>query len=349
MITDARIICRDANPVEYHKDVAERGTPEFVMSNSALGEFYRCPSRWRDGYVSPGSVATKWGSLADCLHLTPHRFAERYAVKPDTYPAPGSHTTAAEGKQVKWNGNAKWCKKWLRFQKELGKETVSGDLVDEVAASKKALFKDSILAEFLDSCDKQVWMTFNLRDNANGLVIPGKCLLDLVPRNGTPFEHALADMKQVRCAGHYAFKSQVFQMGWDIQSALYTDVYRAATQENRTSWCFIIQENFPPYQPGRRFYSTVPMDVGERPKFYDTGKVAYENAFKHYAWCLKNNRWSGYDDGSDAVDGWSLMEPDDRMIQQRFDAKRFEPEPEDSPPTVDDLRAEDEERFDLNV
>src|SRR5512139_3635422 len=82
----------------YHHQTAKRGDPAFIMSKSELWNFAQCPSRWLAGYKEEKSEKMSWGDRVDCLALTPERFAKRFVICPDTYPA-------KDGEMKPWNWN----------------------------------------------------------------------------------------------------------------------------------------------------------------------------------------------------------------------------------------------------
>ena len=326
MITNATIVSKDTDPRLYNRDQqAQRGTTGFAMSGSSIKEFVRCPSRWKAGYKPPESEAKDWGSLLDCLVLEPERFQEHYAENPATY--------TNEKREVKdWNNNATVCRQWNEEQERSGKQIVKAKLVNEATWAKKQLMADEIIKAFIESSDKQVLVRAQWVDKATGITVPLRCLIDIAPRLDTEFAKCLGDLKSTRCAGTHAFQRQVFQMGYHVQAAFNTDMYVGATKEDRTTWCFIVQENFPPYQTGRRMLSE---------SFVEIGRRQYRKALAAYCQCIARGVWPSYDDTPDAIQGWSLTEPDSWM-EEVTGVYFEEPKEDDEPEMV-------EESFDLNV
>src|ERR1700744_381976 len=83
MLKNAHLVCRNANPRDYHQTKLERGNPGLVVTSTMLREFAKCPDRWKKGYVGPGSKAQEFRSLPDCLVLTPTLTSERYWTSPE--------------------------------------------------------------------------------------------------------------------------------------------------------------------------------------------------------------------------------------------------------------------------
>jgi hypothetical protein len=262
------------NSDEYHSQTAERGTPEFIMSPSSLKLFNECPSRFIAGYQPPESDAKTFGSLLDTLALTPAQFPERYAVKPATY------RDAKTGEEKPFNMNATVCKQWASEQD--GKVVVSNSDYVEAQTAAKRLMADETIAELIGCSDKQVHVIGDWHDEATKLVIPVQCLIDLAPKSDSPFQKSLCDLKTTRNASQRPFARQVFTFGWHIQAAMDLALYAAATGEDRCDWLFVAQENYAPFQTGRRLLSQ---------DFIDIGRHAFQSALKKYARCLKSGLW----------------------------------------------------------
>lgn len=283
---NAHIVCKSANPTEYHNSKIERGAPEFVVSSSMLRLFSQCPSRWKSGYESPESDSKKFGSLLDCRLLTPEQFTSRFSVKPQTYP------DTKTGELKPFNSNSTWCKNWIDEQGE--REIVSCAEISAVDAARNRMMGDETIREYFECTDKQVWVRAEWKDKATGLTIPVQALIDFVPLKNSAFRKSIGDLKTVRSAALVPFGRQVYQLGWHLQAAFYLDLYMAAVNpkheesgEDRTDWIFILQENYAPYETGRRLLSQ---------DFIEIGAATYRHALARYARSLKTGEWAGYDE-----------------------------------------------------
>jgi hypothetical protein len=304
---NARVFAVSADPTEYHRHEIPRGQPGYVMSSSALREFGRCPDRWVSEFNPPESDSKDYGSLFDCLALTPEQFSKRYVLQPATY--------TNEKREVKdWSGNANVCKEWKARQKELGIEVVSQKDLDECQNAIKRMMSKEVIKSFFEASDRQVWVKGEWNDPATGLVIPVQCLIDFVPRVGTEFEKCLGDLKTTRNAAVLAWQRDCYTMGYHVQAAFYQDLYIAATVEDRNTWCFVLSENIPPFQPGKRILTQ---------DFYALGKADYVRLLENYCACLKHGHWPDYDDTDEAVQSWSLVAPEPWMANRAQFAPRF--------------------------
>lgn len=325
---NARIVSVNADPTKYHLPLAgvERGDPRLIVSSSMLREFGHCPSRWKAGFVSADTDAKDYGSLLDCRALTPEQFPARYVIQPATYRVPeltcpqcGSVTTAAKCQKCRcdremimvekeWTNQASACKSWNEEQKAIGKSIVSANELEECDKAIARMMEDEVIKAFHECSDKQVWLAAEWKDERTGLVIPVKVLIDYRPRLGSEFELCLGDLKSARNAAQAAWKKDAFRRGYHIQGALYKTIYELATGEDRNTWCFILQENYPPYQTGKRILSQ---------EFLQFGKQRVESLLARYCQCLKTGFWPGFDDSPLSVQGWGILEMEPYM---QFDA-----------------------------
>lgn len=309
----ATVVRTEANPETYHARLHARGSAEFAMSPSHLKEFARCPSRWFNGYEPPGSEAMEWGSLLDCLLLTPGQFNSRYAVIPSDAPKkPSKSQLNAKKPSADTLLAISWWKDFNVSHPDC--EIISADLLADCKAAINRLRSDDVAAAFIDASDKQVLVQAEWHDEHTGLVVPVRCLMDLVPRLETEFAKCLGDLKTGRSAALVPFQRQCFELSWHVQAAFDTDLYVAATGEDRNSWCFLVQENFKPWQPGKRLLSQA---------FLELGRVTYRRQLANYCLCLKTGVWPGYDDTDEAIQGWSLCEAEPFMESAATFAPKF--------------------------
>lgn len=335
MIKNAKIVGVGINSDDYHAQEAERGSREFVMSSSSLRAFGQCPERWRHGYSSPDSDAKEWGSLVDTRLLTPEQFPARYAVTPEFYettvmrcPVCKSESDSKacrkcgqDRKEVEiakpWNGNSKICAQWVEAQE--GKTIVSSKLVADCDAALKRLWSDKVISDFIGSCDTQVHIAAEWHDPKTGLVVPIQALLDLVPRPGSHFLMVAGDLKTTRSGQCGPWTRFAFQMGYHIQASFFLDMLNAAegAEEGmgRANFCFLLQENFAPWQPGKRMMSE---------DFLALGRIEYQRLLGNYAACLLADRWPGYDDHEGTVQGWSLVKPDQFMVESAANRANYD-------------------------
>jgi hypothetical protein len=277
---NCRVVGDNVNSDDYHRlePGMERGNPAFPMTNSNLREILCNAHRWRLGYEPEDTKSTEWGSMLDCLVLTPSQFDDRFAVCPETYP------DTKTGEPKPWTFAANVCKAWRDEHK--GKQIVKSDDYQLAQNAAKFVFGDQQIAALVNCSRKQVMVVGEYQDAATGLTVPVKALLDLVPdKEHEEFGKVLADFKTTTNACEGAWTRKVWERRSDMQAAFFTDIYRAATGEDRTDWWHVVQETPPPWE-----CVIWPLSSA----FVEVGRGAYQAALAKYCSCLKSNEWPGY-------------------------------------------------------
>lgn len=321
-LTAGKVVGPITDPAIYRNDNAKRGDPAFVMGRSSLMEFAWCPHRWVSGYESEETKFTEWGSLIDCLFLTPGQFKDRYAVQPATYmhdamqcPVCKSVTDSNSCKKCKsqrvpvriekeWNSNSETCAEWEANQ--AGKNIVKQKFFQPACEAVKILNEDPELKALKEASDAQVMATASYEDKETGITVPLKILIDLCPRQGTQWAKSLVDLKTCANASIRGWTRTVFEHSLHVQAALYLDVWTANTGEDRTDFLHIVQESFAPYETCKRILSA---------EYIQLGRSKYLAALSKYCQCLKTNTWPSYEGARMDVDGWQLIEPEPWMVQ----------------------------------
>lgn len=287
---EARIVGTDRDPAEYAKEQGRRGEADYVMSRSALMEFAHCPARWIAGYQQKATDALDFGSLSDCLFLQPHRFNERYAVKPLTY-------TNDKGEEKSWNGNANVCKAWLEGCDKAGKLPVHAEDLNDAKTAIRRIGSTHGTQNQVEV--RAVYQDFeDIAGDGTTLCVPVKALLDIVPDAPADW---LADYKTSTSAHPRAWANAVDKYNYDAQAAFFLDLFNAATGEERTQFRHIVQENYHPFEVGRRVLSE---------EFLQLGRDKYFKALRLYCQCLKTGVWPSYDAPSE----WTVTEPKLSML-----------------------------------
>lgn len=296
MITKTADIRFGVLPSQYHtKQKAQRGSRDFVMSRSELAKFARNPAKWIAGEPEEKSDAMEWGSLLDCIVLTPDAFDSQYAITPETYLGP-------KGEEKEWNWNATYCKQWREQERADGREPVKPKAASECQLAASRLRKNSIIAEFLHEAQTQAMVSVNYTDYDTGEVIPIVGLLDIVPTGA--YSDYLGDLKTCDDASERAWGNSVWGYGYHVQAAIYLDMFNAVTGESREQFAHVIQESSKPYATARRALS------GD---YIAIGRDTYREQLRRYARCLSEGYWPEYDDeqggGAAIVDGFRLVNP----------------------------------------
>ena len=339
MLKNARIVAKDVNPDQYHAPIKgkERGTPGYPVSSSSLRLFFYCPDKWRspiehpDGtvtwYERAASEATDWGNMFDCFVLTPTQFSQRYVVIPPDAPRkPSSAQINAKKRSPESERSVEW---WQDFEeKNRGKIVIDDGDIYKVRQAAKRFIEYPGMADFIGGCDKQVWIEAEWHDKETGLIVPTKCLLDLLPNFESEyaildplFPKCVADLKTTKNAHPASWERWAHAVGYEIQAAWNVDHVIAATGREILSFHFLLSENHAPWQPGKR---TMENDVFEKKGDVDSGRLQYEKMMADYCKALKSGFFPGYDDTDEALEGgWTVVRPNPYAEQARQFGPRF--------------------------
>jgi hypothetical protein len=328
VIKNAKVIGRNISYETYSRqgDGVGRGHPDYSVSRSALAEIAVCPKRWRDGVDDDDSTnATEWGSLIDVLLMAPQRFDSLYAV------APAEYRDEKKGEMKKWNWNATVCKQWREDQGD--RIVIKSELLKKAQTAMAALMADDDLKSLIACSKFQVMVVGEWHDADTGLIIPIRSLLDIVPDKEHPIWcRDLCDFKTARDGNPDFWARVVDGCAYDIQAMLSTDLYVAATGEDRTDWIFPVQENVHPYH----VVKPLPALTSE---FQVYGRAKYQSALRLYARCLAKNHWPSYPTGKRMVIGPRQYIGPDSLFKYREQggglADRYEAPPEKPQPEVE--------------
>ncbi len=364
MFKNCSIVAVSANPTEYQsiQPGCERGQPSFVMSSSALRSFWTCPSKWvtpitdADGNVTywefAGSKSTEWGNLFDCLLLTPEQFKDRYAVQPKTYattvlqcPNCQSVTEAKTCRRCKvdrvpttleqpWSLHSEECKQWKADREAEGKIITNERELFKVNQALARFRRDENFSTFLDNSETQVWVKGEWHD-PSGIVVPCKCLIDIVPTLASIRHKSIADVKTTKNARPMSWEKWAHAAGYDIQAAWNIDMFVAASNREILQFCFLLSENEAPYEIGRRMMDQDILEPSMDQGDIAAGRRQYVRMLADYCACLKKQKWFGYDDTDESSKGWTLVRPNPYAEQARQYSPHFAFEEEDEKPEIE--------------
>jgi hypothetical protein len=284
MITKAKIIGDNVSYKDYSRQEPGmfRGNPAFIMSRGEIVNFASNPARWLAGYREEQSEtdSTKWGSMIDCLLTSPEKFEAMFSVSPETYP------DKKTGEAKPWTGAATFCKEW---KKEQGDKTIiKSDTKADADKAVAAIRGSDLIAALFAASQKQVFCVAAWKDEATGIEVPLRILLDLVPPSDHPiFGKWLADFKTARNGNPATWARVIEDQSYDIQASLYRDIYCAATAEERVDFVHIVQENVFPFH-----VVTPPPAMSS--EFLDWGRTKYRMALKRYCQCLSTGEWPSF-------------------------------------------------------
>lgn len=281
MIKNAKVI-GTVRTDDYNEDDEPRGSKELTVRAHILQEILRNARRWVRGYESPPSPSQEFGDAFDCLLLTPQHWPLRFCITPATY-------TTKEGKQAKWRNDKRNPEVAAWLDEHEGLTVVDQKTNASVHGALARLKEDETLTDLVNTSQHQVMVTAQWHDTETGLIVPLKCLIDIVPPPDHPvFGNSLFDTKTTRNASPKSFGSDAQRFRYDLQGAFYLDMHNAATGEARDSFGHLIVENYPPFE-----YRTPPPLLSLR--FLNFGRLSYQAALAAYCQALTSGNWPSYD------------------------------------------------------
>lgn len=232
----------------------------------------------------------RWGSLIDCLALTPDLFDQQYDIAPPIYHAPESAKKDAPMIEKPWNWNASYCKEWRDERK--GMEILTADESGDAYAAINTLFERPEVASMMANAKTQVALRFDLPESltgVEGLTLPCKALLDIVPDRQGEWGDSLADLKTTgKLDDMRQLEKTIYERGYHVQAALYLDLYNALTGEGRTEWLLVFQLASAPFEVAVVRLST---------EAIAKGRDWYLTAIRKWAQCLTMDVWPSPFDG----------------------------------------------------
>lgn len=188
----------DLSPESYHAigfnpaylpDIAQAGP----VSASTLSRV-RNPLTFLLNYQKPTSRAMNWGSIVDCLWLTPDLFDVFYAIMPEDLKKPTSSQLGAANPAP---ATVRQIARWNEFTALAeGKEIITAEIKKEATKAVNMLNQHKLAMEIHAASAKQVALLGPSPIVEDGSV-QAKMLIDLLPLTGR-FSDAVADLKTTR-------------------------------------------------------------------------------------------------------------------------------------------------------
>ena len=297
-------------PIEvYLRQAPEvrRGMPQYCMGRSDLKTILgECPEYWikqgarEDEPEEKDTDSTIWGSMIDCLLLSPMQWPERYACTPATY------TDLKTGKVKPRHGSATPCKEWAAAHED--KIVVNPKLQANIEQARAQFGEKPRVKKFLEACPRRQVLVMGEWKHEKA-TIPVKALIDLVPNLDTDFGNDLADFKTSAVLATGAWPFLVDKYGYDMQAALYLDLWNAATGEKRDSFRHVMQLNKPPWIFGTRILSAA---------FVEVGRWKLIEAMDRYVESLTSGVWGDYEFQAEGmqIEGWLFVDPTEKMLER---------------------------------
>ena len=187
----------------------------------------------------------------------------------------------------------KEAQQWRDETEASGVHVFKQTSVDEVSRMVASIRNSPTVAEILRAGRSQVAVRDNL--DADGTLVQAKCLIDWVSD-----EYAiLADLKTTGDASEDTFRRHVVNMGYDVQAAMYVDLWKAATGEE-LPFLWIVTESEEPHATA--LYQASKDSLAR-------GRAILKARLRKYAICLSANRWDSYPENPVTLEPptWAMM------------------------------------------
>lgn len=249
----------------------------FSISSSGLRALLRRPSEywWTSPYnpnrEEPESKSTlEFGKAAHMLLLGEAGFAERYALRPQTY-------ENDKGEWKPWNANASACKGWLQKQANAGRVVITETDIGHIRQIAAALSrKEAIRLGILNGRIER-----SIFAKIDGIWC--KARPDAVPNDSGDF----VDLKTAASVDDDSLSKAIYSNGYHVQAGLLRMIVREVLGPDAfTSFTFVFVEKSAPYDVRVMQLKDTDIDLGERQA---------RRGLQILADCIKRGEWPGYD------------------------------------------------------
>ncbi len=278
----------------------------FSISASGMKRFIERPSLyWCESIYNPERVeqvdkkALNFGQAAHTLLLGESGFAQRFALRPDTYP---------NDKSKKWNANSHDCKAWLADQEAAGKRVITNTEINHIRGMKRSLerhtaVQNGILSGLVEHTLVGKFGNIWLRARP-----------DVIPLAGADF----ADPKTTARIAYDDLGKAIYSFGYHIQAAIVRMVSNQVMGDGFEfgSFFFCFIEKAPPYDVRIAELRSEDMDIGEK---------QVRAALPRIEECIARNEWPGEEGFSPSISpigmpSWARTRIENEMTYQEQEA-----------------------------
>lgn len=249
---------------EYHGHAGER-----VVSKSKLCHFARSAYKFKHGPEPDFSKNYNviFGSVVDCLLLTPDAFDSDYIVAPFT----------------DWRTKA--AKAWKEDHKKDNREVISEEVNETAKACVKAIRAHKIAGPLCDpfgNVETQVSCVLHGAEPETGLAFELKSRIDVLPHIGSHYGEWIFDLKTTDSIER--FDRIMANLHYHAGAAIYLDLWNVLCHpdDRRRKFGFIVAEREPPFEVA--VLECDPIDI-------EAGRRAYEGWLHEYAKCVASGEW----------------------------------------------------------
>lgn len=270
----------DLTNEQYHADPC----PEMSLSSSGARELLSCcPAKFMAAKKLPRENKRCFdiGSAGHLMVLEPHLFAQKVCE----VEYPDWRTKAAKEER-----DAAYAAGRIPL---LSKEVV------DIRAMHSVVWRDTLSARAFSGGKAEQSLVW--RDEEFGIW----CRLrpDYMPNNAA----RIFDYKTAADGSPGAFMKDIYNRGYHQQAAWYLDGYEAVTGHRPREFWFVVQEKTAPFLLS--FFQMDEMSL-------EIGRTLNRQAKGIFAWCLRNNRWPGYQPEVDGKARFFITSPPAWLVRE---------------------------------
>jgi hypothetical protein len=264
----------ETNCQDYYSRTATRLNPRGgPVSKSLLFDFHKSPYKWLHGRNKEASKAMELGTLIHYAVLEPEKPLESLvAVSPYV------------------DYRTKEAREWRDLQRVAGKIIATEEEVS-IANACAEVFREDYAQKFAAETQNEVAVFGKIGETEV------KGMIDIVPTG----LDCLIDLKTTASIDSLDnLQRNIVNRGMHWQSALYLDLWNAASGEKRTRFVFCFMETDYPHE-------TAWVELSEN--LIDIGRAGYMNAIAKWQTCVATDTWPK------AVEGIAMIETPKWTIQ----------------------------------
>lgn len=161
--------------------------------------------------TATASEALLLGRAAHHMILGEADFSAKFVFHPETYPE-GATYPAMIGAEKEWNGNSKWCKAWLKEQREKRREVLKPKHIDAIRGMAGGLYANPLVREGV--LRGHIETTLIARDPRTGIWL--KIRPDAMPTDSGDF----SDLKTIADVSDEGIEKAIGETGIFLQGAM---------------------------------------------------------------------------------------------------------------------------------
>jgi hypothetical protein len=216
-------------------------------------------------------------------------FSEHFVFHPETYPE-GAEYPSMIGAEKKWNGNSKWCKAWMKEQRDRKRAVLKPDHMDAIRGMANGLYANPLVRAGV--LNGHIETTMVARDPKTGIWL--KIRPDATPTDSGDY----ADLKTIADISDEGIEKAIGETGIFLQGAMTRRVTHLLGWEFNSFSPVFIEKKEPFWC---RVHTLTDADL-------DLGDVVLDTTLAAYKRCLERGVWPG--PGGEQVDAaYAQMTP----------------------------------------